>query len=230
MNPSSRFLAALRQTVVRLLPEDMLERRRVKLRAEVFRKAGVVFVHVPRSAGTSVTDVVFGRFIGHFRIEQVLKCSPPDILQLPRFTIMRNPWDRAVSAYEFARAGGGVGGERMIRIARPELYAGPEFSSFERFVKAFLAQKDLCRIDGVFRPQVYYAADSAGNLPFDHVGVFEKIEQTEQWLADTLGRPISFPRYNATKRTAYRQYYDAELRNIVGDLYASDVKAIGAEF
>ncbi|MBW8783549.1 MAG: sulfotransferase family 2 domain-containing protein [Novosphingobium sp.] len=213
------------------MPEVTLERARARRRRHAFRRAGIVFIHVPRAAGTSVAETIYGGFLGHFTIDQVLRTNPEDVLALPRFTIVRNPWDRAVSAFEFARAGGGIGdGSRRVRIAHPERYRGPTFSAFDRFVREFLATHEIERLDGVFRPQLYYVGSAGGTIPFDHIGRFDRLGETEQWLSDTLQRSIRFPRLNPTERLGYREYYTPELQRIVGDIYESGVKSFGFDF
>ena len=93
--------------MVDLVSESWLQRLRAWRRRNDFRKAGVVLIHVPRTAGTSLALELYGRFVGHFSLADLCAVSAPDVLALPRFAIVRNPWDRLVSAWAFAKAGGG---------------------------------------------------------------------------------------------------------------------------
>jgi hypothetical protein len=192
-----------------------------------FRRAGVAFVHVPRAAGLSVSRTLYNRDIFHFSARQMRRVLPADVLNLPRFAIVRNPWDRTVSAYHFATQGGVLGGAQM---AYPERYRGNDFATFETFVTRYLARHTLASIDGVFRPQSTYLLLNDGTVPFDHVGRFERIGETEEWLSATLGRPIRFPKINGTDRDDYRGYFTDETREIVADRYRADIDAFGYTF
>jgi hypothetical protein len=224
------FFPELRASLVSVAPEALLRHLRARRRSTLFREAGVAFVHVPRTAGTSAASAIYGRFIGHFGLADLLAAAPADVLALPRFTLVRNPWDRLVSAWSFARAGGGRSEFGMIRMHRPELYAGPEFASFAGFVETWLAARHIEQLDGVFRPQHGYLLDTAGSMDFSHVGRIEALGETEAWLSDTLGRRITLGAQNASERTPYRDYYTPALRDRVAAIYARDIALLGYDF
>lgn len=226
----SRFESTVRSAMVSLVPEQWLQKIRARRRAALFVRAGVVFVHIPRTAGTSITNALYGRFMGHFGLRDFLDVAPPAARSLPRFTIVRNPWDRAVSAWSFARAGGGNSASGRVQVHRVEQYDLPAFSTFERFVLEWLPQQPIETIDGIFRPQYCYFDRAAANLGFDHVGRLENLPATEHWLTETLGRPIAFTRQNASPREDYRSYYTARMRDEIARLYADDIAALGYSF
>ena len=221
----------LRRAALALLPERWLEARRPRRKQGWWREAGVVFVHVPRAAGTSVTTTLYGQFLGHFTASQIAEKCEADVVALPRFAIVRNPWDRLVSAYEFARAGEGRGGPQSVTVADPAQYRIPAFDSFERFVEEWLAPATdrgaIDRLDGIFRTQSYYVNGPDGALLVDHCGRLEAMAETEEWLSQTLGRRIEFPRHNASPRDATESYYTPALRETVRRIYADDIKAFG---
>jgi chondroitin 4-sulfotransferase 11 len=224
-------LASLgRNLARRMLPEQLLEKRRARKRSADFLRAGVTFIHVPRSAGSSIADALYGKFIGHFTVQQMLEACPEDVLALPRFTVVRNPWDRLVSAYEFARAGGGTEGPHMVKISNPSRYRRAEYSDFATFVRAHVVGFDAQKLDGVFRPQMYYIRDDQGKLPFDFIGRFDQLETTEQWLGDTLHKRVKIPHFNVSQRDDYRRYYNEDTRDLVGRIYADTVETFGFEF
>lgn len=229
----------LRRHVVGLVPEPILNEVRAYRRSNAFRQAGVVMIHVPRAAGTSLSSELYGRFIGHFSISELMAVAPYDVAALPRFAVIRNPWDRLVSAWSFARRGfslvepAGAASPvqaARIRIRREEQYKIPEFESFERFVREWLALRDVHRLDGVFRPQVDYVCDPEGVVPLDFLGRFEQLDQVAMWLTETTGRSFDLPRLNASERQAYRSHYTPELARLVGEIYAKDIAAFGYEF
>lgn len=214
------------------VPEPWLQRIRAYRRGRQFGAAGVAMVHVPRSAGTSLGRLIYSAFIGHFTVQDLLAVSSPRILALPRFTVVRNPWSRAVSAWSFARAGGGqeLVGERRVRIAHPERYHGAAFASFDGFVNEWLANQAIERLDGVFRQQADYVLDHKGVLAFDHVGRFESLAETIAWLSDQLGQRLEPPHANRSDAGDYRVHYTPQLRDTVAAIYARDNALLGYDF
>ena len=218
--------------MVDLVSESWLQRLRAWRRRNDFRKAGVVLIHVPRTAGTSLALELYGRFVGHFSLADLCAVSAPDVLALPRFAIVLNPWDRLVSAWAFAKAGGGSGGEGAGRVTihHGEQYQVPEFDTFERFVTEWLAVRELAALDGVFRPQIGYLRLADGTMPLQHLGRIEQIADTERWLGEVLGRPVALGRANSSERDDYRSYYTPALRDQVAQIYADDIAALGYDF
>ena len=136
-----------------VLPRASMQKLQARNAQADFRKAGIAFIHVPRAAGLSVLQAVYRTTtIRHFTTGEFLQVLPADLRTLPRFAITRNPWDRAVSAYHFATQGGVPGG---AQIWRPERYRGSTFATFDTFVHDFLAVRNVWKLDGVFRPQMY---------------------------------------------------------------------------
>lgn len=223
-------LKDLRSSLIALAPDAVSRQIRVRRRTRVFRKAGVVFVHVPRTAGTSITSALYGRFIGHFGLADLLAAAPADVQALPRFTVVRNPWDRLVSAWSFARAGASASDHGPIRVHRASQYAAPAFASFERFVEEWLVPRAGERIDGIFRPQHSYLLAAGGTMSFDHHGRFENLAETEAWLTEVRGSPVSLGLQNTSQRSEYRGYYTPRLRDIAAQIYARDIELLNYDF
>ncbi|MFP4354891.1 MAG: sulfotransferase family 2 domain-containing protein [Phycisphaerae bacterium] len=79
-----------------------------------FDKYRCIFVHIPKAAGVSVCQTLFGNLAGgHDTIEKYQKVfSWSDYKRYFKFTFVRNPWDRLASAYRFLRKGGSRSGMR----------------------------------------------------------------------------------------------------------------------
>ena len=72
-----------------------------------FRRVGLVYIHVPRTGGTSLSDTVFDFWIDHFTVRQHNLTMPADVMALPRFSIVRNPWEKLLSTWSFIALGRG---------------------------------------------------------------------------------------------------------------------------
>lgn len=213
------------------LPEAWRTSLQVRRRMTHFSDVGIVFVHVPKVAGASVNEVLYGRLMGHFTIQQFRRWAPEDVGQLPTFSLVRNPWDRIVSAYRFVCTGRGVGGNVTAAIRHKSRYSGSAFSSFERFVFEWLAPRRTEVLDGVFRPQSLYLLDSDGKVALTHVGRLERMQETEQWLSETLCRKVLIPHNNRSGYDlSYRGSYTPKLIQAVSEIYADDINLFGYDF
>ncbi len=220
--------AKLYGPATRVLPASFFEKRQARQSDADARNSGVVFIHIPRTAGVSVMRTVYqSDWIRHFTVDQFLQVTARDVFDLPRFAIVRNPWDRAVSAYHFARQGGVAGAAQMFHQAR---YRTPAFATFETFVTEYLATRNVWKLDGIFRPQSYYLGDNP-EKNLDHIGVFEQLSETESWLCGALGRPIQLHQCNAANRQyPHNGYYTDETREIIGEIYRADIERFDFRF
>lgn len=193
-----------------------------------WRSAKIIFIHVPKAAGTSVAATLYGRSLGHYTAADARLFCPDLFKSLPSFAVTRNPWDRLVSAYHFVRQGG----SQDAGVWRPEHYQGHAFRTFEAFVKEWLVEQDLRQADPVFQTQMHFVGDRNGQVLVDFVARTEQMEELERHLAEVLGREILIPRKNSSDRQReYRRYYsDARTRQIVGDLYGADASRLGYDF
>jgi hypothetical protein len=213
-----------------LLPRALRLAILVKRREPLWIERGIVFIHVPKAAGTSINQALYGRFMGHARAVDIERWGSARLRALPRFAVVRNPWDRLLSAYRFARRGSGIG-EQVAGMHKPAQYHVPEFGTFERFVEEWLAPRDPGRLDGVFQPQSNYVHGQAGQLLVDHLGKFEDLEPTFDYISGRIGTVGRIARTNRSgDEVDYRQFYTSRTAKLVEQIYRMDVDAFGYEF
>ncbi|MGB7655056.1 MAG: sulfotransferase family 2 domain-containing protein [Novosphingobium sp.] len=200
-------------------------RRRKVLKA--YADAGVAFLHVPRTAGTSIASALYGMQINHFPLREMTPLMR-DLRILPHFAIVRNPWDRAVSAWNFVRRGGGQ--DNLVQVRSHHRYQVPAFRTFEHFVQDWLPGCDMDLVDGMFRPQMYFLADADGQLSLDHLGRFEDLSATVRWLQGHVPELQKIPHMNAVDRAPYKLHYTPSSRDLIGHIYAQDIEKFGYDF
>lgn len=224
-------MIGLLRNLNRRLPGPLRRALLVRRRARYWLQAGIVFIHVPRAAGTSFNEALYGRFMGHPRASDLRRWAPAAVRALPSFSVTRNPWDRLFSAYRFARRGGGVGETYRAGMWRPQRYQGPEFESFDRFVREWLAPRDVTRLDGVFQPQWLFLCDADKKLLVDHAGRLDDLGPTYAFIEQHVGRAPPLAHANRSGEPAdYRDQYSRALAKLVGDIYADDVRLFGYDF
>lgn len=213
------------------LPVELRQAILVRRRLRIWRRAGIVFIHIPKAAGTSINLALYGRFMGHVRASEIDRWASAEVAALPSFAVTRNPWDRLVSAYRFARRGAGVGGASPAQVWRPQQYRGPEFESFATFVTDWLANRDIRRLDYAFQPQSLFVCDEKRTVLVDHIGRLEDLRPTYDFIQQHVG---AVPRIDQTNRSGdavdYRRFYTSQLVDAVGRIYAEDVGKFGYSF
>lgn len=189
----------------------------------------VIFIHVPKAAGTSVKTTLYGRTkMGHRRIAEFYSHNPDMAKRFFKFSFVRNPWSRLFSAYSFLTQGNGTN-RRDKDFAATYLSMG-----FETFVTALehpAFRREVLSYDH-FRPQSYWI-----NLPgkdahaMDFLGRFERLDEDMREIAERLSLDIGPPkRTRASAHGDYRDAYSQKTRRVVEDIYAGDIAAFGYEF
>lgn len=210
---------SLKSTLWRLeqhLPEAARMALLCRRRSAYWRRAGVIFVHVPKAAGISVSKALYGRPLSHVPGTAIRHHCPDLWRDLPSFAILRDPVERAQSAWGFARAGG----SDLAGVSPVAQAATARFDRFADFVEGWLGHADLTTADPMFRPQSSYVSDADGAVLVDHLFPLTALDQAQNWLEEVLARPIDLPHLNAS--TAPSDPVAAEVAERIREIYAAD--------
>jgi len=140
------------------------------------------------------------------------------------FAVIRNPWDRVVSRYFFAK--------KVIEVERKVDASYADVSSFEAFLEErhkwgnqpFMWHR---AIRGWY-PALDHVSDNAGNVRCDII----RFEQLNADLIKYFNIPQMSRARNVTalNEGSYRDMYNAETAKIVGDWYKDDIDYFGYDF
>lgn len=193
---------------------------------ELFDINKTIFVHIPKCAGVSVNKTLFGDLAGgHTTLDEYTNIfEPKNLINYFKFTIVRNPWDRLVSAYFFLKNGGF--GEKDRTWFKQEL---KEFSNFESFVKNWVNRDNIWKWHH-FRPQYHYMLEKRGKANLDFVAFLENIDEDFVYIANRIGKNCVLPNSNKSRHNSYMEYYNKELADIVAEVYAEDIEMLGYNF
>lgn len=191
-----------------------------------FDKAKAIFVHIPKCAGISINKALFNSIGGgHTTLDQYLNVFPPsEFNQYFKFTIVRNPWDRVVSAYSFLKQGGLNDWDRNFYDKEISKYG-----SFKDFIEGWLTPDNIMKFHH-FRPQKHYILDKYQKVSVDFIGYLELIDEDFKYIANKLNISAELKKQNTAKRDDYRAYYDADTRAIVAKIYADDIALLNYDF
>tara|TARA_R110001592_G_scaffold298412_2_gene569206 strand:- start:714 stop:1277 length:564 start_codon:yes stop_codon:yes gene_type:complete len=122
-----------------------------------------------------------------------------------KFTFVRNPWDRLVSAHEYDKQFG----NQLI---------------FKEWIK-------LSPVSYNTISEHKYGIQYDFVNGCDFIGKFENLQEDFNTVCDKIGIPQQqLPHKNKTKHKHYTEYYDDETREIVAEKYAKDIEYFGYKF
>lgn len=185
-----------------------------------------IFVHIPRTAGISVAMALFNHLAGgHVDARYYRRIFGSDFWKYFKFTFVRNPYARLVSAYEFLKRGGHPASPNDQRF-RDEILC--EYTDFSEFVLRWL-EPNRRWLRPHFRPQHEFVR-LGRRLVMDFVGHVECLQDDFCTVCKQLGIKATLEHLNDTgpRRTSLEEYYasDAVIQR-VREVYAMDFEMLG---
>lgn len=176
-----------------------------------------IFIHIPKTAGTSVSQAIYKEQPKHHPITTYVELDNKKFDKYFKFAFVRNPWDRLYSTFNYAK-----------KISHP-VYKGPLsdiaiFDSFEQFVWEWCTEENI-NSHYFLKPQFDYLTVDGENLAVDFVGYFENLESDFNKVVDKLGIETVLPTINKSTTISDRKNaYNNEMRKRVAELYEKDLK------
>lgn len=190
-----------------------------------FDRYQCLFIHITKSAGTSVAKSLFGELPYHYTAVQYrVIFGRKDFNQYFKFAFVRNPWDRLYSAYSYLKGGGW---NEQDRQWYQENLAN--LSDFNTFVLQWLEPQRL-RSHLHLAPQSDFVCDARGNPLLDYLGYFETLSDDFSLITKRLGMEARLTHVNASQRAGYREVYTPEAIDKVRHLYRQDIDNFGYDF
>lgn len=221
--------------LARRLQASVSNTTRVRAPPNFFPQIGVVFVHIPKTAGSSLH--------AYFAELSALRTGSPRLPELQAFgtanwykhrkagelrdwighelwqrsttvTFVRNPWDLMVSSY-----GWWLQKAHQYKRFRSQAAQVHALGSFDRFIASEFGSRMINEAFGAMEDWF----QEAGADIVQHIGKVETIERDLAVLIDALDLPGTprpmLGRCNASVRQAYRTYYTAESKRQVAQRF-----------
>jgi len=196
-----------------------------------------IFVHIPKAAGSSIKQALALPGNGHLPWYYYAQHYADRWARYLTFAVVRNPWDRVVSAYHYAIMPSSYW--HNTRLGPHPDFATLEHRSFAECCRMLVEERDPL-VHESWIPQHRWIVDQAagagtqarGEIAVDMVLRQERLEEDFAGLARRLGlEAVELPRVNTSERASdYRSCYDAETRALVARAYERDIELFGYSF
>ena len=200
--------------------------RQQQVRLKDFLRNQCIFIHIPKTAGNSVADAIFEHGTpGHKTVREYRRVLGRKFWSYYKFTFVRNPYARLVSAYDFLKKGGHPDYPRDRQFSNEVLSAYDDFSDF---VLRWLHPDKIDWPVNHFYPQVYFLTLD-NSLAVDFIGRMESLDDDFATIKMRLRKDVSLPKKNITpgQRKPLASYYqkDAVIHR-VQTVYAADFERL----
>lgn len=136
-----------------------------------------------------------------------------------KFVFVRNPWDWILSGYFSMNK---EEAKNMIKF---------EEEHFWKYWEHSKQYKIYPEVENIF--QYNWVYDQNGEKLVDFVGKYETLQEDFNEVGKRIGLPymkLSHINRNKIRRRSYREYYTAETKQLVAELYKKDVELFEYEF
>lgn len=183
-----------------------------------------IFIHIPKTAGVSISLSLFGKETNHVPYIEYEKANKAKFNQYFKFSFVRNPWSRLISSYFFLKKGGLNALDSNWSNENLE-----KFNDFDSFVKAWITEENVNSWVH-FKPQHTFICDTDFNNKMDFIGKMENIQSDYTYVAKKIGCSATLRSENRSKHNDYRSYYTPETQEIVAEVYKKDIELFDYSF
>jgi hypothetical protein len=193
-------------------------------------KLWALFIHIPKNAGTSILKALgMGLGDGHLPWQAYKTVWPRRWYLYFKFAVIRNPWDRVVSNYLYARM------ERSFHHSidgstphglHPD-YETLRDASFQSCVELIPTLKHPGWL-----PQSEWICGPRGKMMMNYLCRYERLAQDFARVCKKLRIKAELPLLNPSenKGSCWQDFYDEKTVTAVRRLYAVDIEQFGYEF
>lgn len=188
----------------------------------------LIFIHIPKNAGTSVTNHLEMDDVGHHNWSYYAGRYPNKWSKYKKISIIRNPWDRVVSCYEYAKMENSYwhSSDGKSKAGKHPDYELLKDKTFEECLHILDTTPSILRHHG-WPPQCNYIIEK-NSLMVDKIIDIQNINEE---LSILLESSVEFPIINISKTKNYKDYYvNEEMVNIVGRKYIEDISQFNFKF
>lgn len=190
-----------------------------------------IFIHIPKTGGTSIENAFKKRIKSnrkHLTVSDYENELESDIEKYFIFSVIRNPWDKLISYWKYRQ------GERHAPI-------DGKITRFDDWLK-FISSLNLDDLRGKTQksniPDFRMGLDLQFNSLINkqnkinvNLVRFENLQNDFNTICDKIGiKRHHLPHINKSRHKHYTEYYNEETKQIVAETYAKDIEYFGYNF
>ena len=180
----------------------------------------VIFIHIPKSAGTAITKALYGTIeSNHNTCSEYMNENKDTFFSFFRFSFVRNPYSRCYSAYNYLQAGG----KGPMDIYWRQKYTSA-YATFDEFVAMGL-ENAIKKRAVHFIPQNEFIFDKNDALMIDFMGRYENIEQDISYLRTKIDFMGDLEVINKGPDNSLK-FISEESKSIISSLYKKDFELL----
>ena len=181
----------------------------------------VIFVHILKTAGTSVINAVGQEFKLHLPVTEIIRrVGEDDFNNSFTFSFVRNPWDKVYSHYKY-----------NVKTNQHLMKTNPiDFNIWVK--KCFGNEKDYFYYHRQiqFTDQLTWLKNHKGKIAVDFIGKFENISEDFIIIQKNLKLKEGLPHLNKTQKISYREQYNQESCDIIAKAFKADIDYFNYSF
>lgn len=180
-----------------------------------------IFIHIPKAAGKSISLAFYGNDKpGHFSVKDYIYYDEEKFNSAFKFTFVRNPIDRFISAYNFLSNGGTSVGDMEFKINVVDHY-----KDINEFIEKWLSERNILKKEH-FIPQSYFLTDDLNRVSVDYIGYFENLDNDFIEISKKCGLNLTLPHVNKGKGLKEDVFITSDNINKLKKLYENDYKIL----
>ena len=173
-------------------------------------KNDVIFIHIPKTGGTSIVkSVMDGSLTRHSSAIAYKGYDEEAFNRSYKFSVIRNPLDRSVSTYHYSKQ----------RNKGCSVVDGS--NSFKDFCEN-LRDNFYGHVSPGFLPQVFWVTDEFCRVIIDDIFPFDLINESMEYVIDKAKLNSNFAHLNKSRHKPFMDYHTDETIKILRELYPMD--------
>ena len=193
----------------------------------VNKQEKIIYVHIPKCAGSSIEKIEWLGGGGHVNYRHIE--NRYNMNEFFKFTTIRNPLDRLVSAYfHFVqyplKKNESQADQDCYKYIKKHyaMHMDRVTEGFPEFIENF--PEKLFRINH-FNTQKFFIENKKGKIKFDYIIDFAHLQNGFSEVCKLLNKEqIELPHAKASKHKPFIQYYTPELIVKVDKMYREDIE------
>ncbi|MGF1737313.1 sulfotransferase family 2 domain-containing protein [Photobacterium satsumensis] len=187
-----------------------------------FDETETIFIHIPKAAGMSIVNALYSvDNSSHLCFRSFLKKDPDKFKKYFKFTIVRNPYERVISAYSYLKKGGMHDIDKFWH----DKYL-KDYSNISEFIE-FGLEKAVKSNAEHFIPQYKYIYDDNEQLMVDFVGKIEHIANDFEFISSHFMGNKKLEKINTSKHDKIT--LSEKDKDYIFRVYKEDFRLLGYE-